>query len=191
MIIVDLETSGINPQRCSILSIGAIDFLNPNNQFYTECRIDPGCEINEKSLAISGFSKEQINDPGKKSVQQILEEFFKWLPENRILAGENPFFDKDFLEHAALKYNIPQNIGRRTVDLHTISFVHQLKRQLISLNVNPNLSLDKTLVYVGLPMRHSSHNALVDAKLEAEAFSRLLFNKGLFEEYAAFPVPFG
>jgi len=33
------------------------------------------------------------------------------------------------------------------------------------------------------------HNALTGSKLEAEIYSRLLFGRGIFPEYKAFPVP--
>ena len=51
------------------------------------------------------------------------------------------------------------------------------------------LNLDRILEYVGLPTRAEKHNALHDAKLEAEAFSRLFQNKGLLSEYATYPIP--
>ena len=35
----------------------------------------------------------------------------------------------------------------------------------------------------------TAHNALEDAKLTAECFSRLMFGKSLFEEYAKFEIP--
>ena len=34
MIIVDVETTGIDPEKHSIVSIGAVDFSNPSNEFY-------------------------------------------------------------------------------------------------------------------------------------------------------------
>ena len=37
MIVIDLETSGIDPMEHSILSLGAVDFDNPEYFFYGEC----------------------------------------------------------------------------------------------------------------------------------------------------------
>ncbi len=39
MIVIDVETIGINLQNHSIVSIRAVDFYKSKNQFYQECRI--------------------------------------------------------------------------------------------------------------------------------------------------------
>ena len=51
------------------------------------------------------------------------------------------------------------------------------------------LNLDTILVYVGLLEEPKPHNGLRGAKLEAEAFSRLFYDKPLLEEYRSFPIP--
>ena len=99
MIIVDVETSGVNPKMNSIVSIGAVDFLDSQNRFYGECRVWDGAEITEISSKINGFTVEQMRDPKKKSVEELIDEFFQWMEplENKTLAGHNPTFDRDFL----------------------------------------------------------------------------------------------
>jgi len=42
MVVVDVETSGLDPQKYAMLSIGAVDFENPERQFYAECRAFDG-----------------------------------------------------------------------------------------------------------------------------------------------------
>jgi len=39
MIVADIEATGLDPRKHSILSIGAVDFEHPERQFYGECRI--------------------------------------------------------------------------------------------------------------------------------------------------------
>ena len=39
MIVLDVEASGTEPALHSVVAIGAIDFDNPGNRFYKECRI--------------------------------------------------------------------------------------------------------------------------------------------------------
>ena len=51
------------------------------------------------------------------------------------------------------------------------------------------LNLDSILEYVGLLRREGTHHALTDAKLEAEALSRLLYGKNLLPEYGGNPIP--
>ncbi len=82
MIVVDVETTGLDPRKHALLSIGAVDFLNPKKQFYGECRMWEGAEVfmgdeyYTCALNINGFTEEQIHDPTKKSVQQLIQEFF-------------------------------------------------------------------------------------------------------------------
>jgi len=51
------------------------------------------------------------------------------------------------------------------------------------------MNLDKILNYVGLPDEPRPHNGLCGAKLEAEAFSRLVNDKSLLEEYGKYSIP--
>jgi len=72
MIIVDVESSGISAQKCSLLSVGAIDFDTPERRFYEECRIFDGAHVEKEALAVNGFSNEQINDPGKQTDRELI-----------------------------------------------------------------------------------------------------------------------
>ena len=58
MIIIDVETTGLDPERCSLVSIGAVDFSCPERQFYGECQAWDGAEVSADALAINGFTKE-------------------------------------------------------------------------------------------------------------------------------------
>lgn len=103
MIVVDVEASGTDYHKHSIVSIGALDFDNPTNQFYDECRIWDGAHIMDEALAISGFSEEEITDTNKKSEAEIVEAFIAWALEvgEHTFAGQNVSFDRDFLKTAA------------------------------------------------------------------------------------------
>ena len=78
MIVVDVETTGVDSKKNSIVSIGAIDFSNPQNQFYQECRVWEGAEIAQQALYINGFTKEQITDKNKPTLKEAIESFIKW-----------------------------------------------------------------------------------------------------------------
>ena len=194
MIVVDIETTGLDPYKNSIVSIGALDFYNSKNQFYEECKILDGAEVEPEALKINGFTLEQISDINKKSLKQILEEFLNWTEEtdNRVLGGHNlADFDVLFLLNSSKKYKLNWQFGRRCVDLHSVCYTHHLQR-----NINPpikdkksNLNLDRILEYVELPQEPRPHHALTGAKMEAEAFSRLIYGKSLFEEYSQHKIP--
>ena len=193
MIVLDCETTGLYPRKNSIVSIGAVEFYNSNNMFYEECKICEGAEIEQKALDINGFTKEQITDPNKKSLEQILTNFLKWIEpcSNITLAGENPRFDIDFLNAATDMYGIRFRFGHRSIDLHSLCIAHHMKRGIILplKNNKSDLNTDKILNYVGLPEEPKPHHALTGAKMEAEAFSRLIYGKNLLDEFSKFDVP--
>ncbi|MEM3431284.1 MAG: 3'-5' exonuclease [Candidatus Micrarchaeia archaeon] len=193
MLIVDLETTGVNPKKNSIVSIGAIDFLHPERTFYEECRPWNGAEIDDDALAVNGFTKEQILDEDRKTLYEAMNNFLKWVSEseNQTLGGHNFGFDWAFLKETAEIYNLSWKPHRRIVDLHSVCYTHHLKRGIIPpLKDNrTDLSFNKVLNYVGLPDEPVPHNALFGAKAAAEAFSRLLYGKSLLDEFKKHPLP--
>ena len=193
MIVVDVETTGLDPRKNSIVSVGALDMYNPKNQFYKECKIWDGAEVSDMALKINGFSREEITNPNKESLDSLVNSFIDWTKDipNATIAGENPSFDRDFLKYSAKMYGIDWKFTHRTIDMHSICYAHQEKRGLsIPLkNSSSNLNSGLILNYVGLPEEPMPHNALMGAKMEAEAFSRLIYGKILLEEFEEHPIP--
>src|SRR5580704_8291268 len=103
MLIVDVEASGVEPWKHSIVSIGALDFANPTNRLYEECRIWDGAHIMDGALQVNGFTTEQITDPSKQSEGDLVHRFLLWSEglQERTFAGQNVSFDRDFLKYAA------------------------------------------------------------------------------------------
>jgi DNA polymerase III epsilon subunit-like protein len=195
MIIVDIEASGVSPIKDSLVSVGAVDFENPSRQFYEECRIWDGAHIEEEALKVNGFSREQITDPKKKTDREVAEDFLRWLnlSNERTLAGQNVSFDRDFLQYTAYRYHLDWPLAHRVIDLHSVCYLHMIERA-ITPPIDPAhrhsaLNLDRVLEYVGVTSKRKAHNALEDAKLETECFSRLFSGKMMFDEYKKFPVP--
>ena len=96
-----------------------------------------------------------------------------------------------FLEETAHRYHVNWPLAHRTIDVHSIAYYHIKKRGIEPPQKNSHsaLNLDRILKYVGLSARAKKHNALEDAKLEAEALSRLLYGKNLLTEYSSLSVP--
>jgi DNA polymerase III epsilon subunit-like protein len=193
MIVVDVETTGINARKNSIVSIGAVDYNNPGNQFYEECKIWDGAEIDPKALEINGFTEEELKYSNKQSVREIVKNFVYWTEdiENKTFAGQNPRFDLDFISVSANKTGLKHSFGYRTIDLHGLCFSHYLTRGLKPpiAGGRTDLYADKIFEYVGLPPEPKPHNALTGAKFEAEAFSRLIVGKNLLEEFRENKIP--
>jgi len=193
MIVIDVEASGVSPEKDSLVSVGAVDFANPENRFYEECRIWDGAHVEKESLAVNGFSKEEITDPKKPTDREVVVAFLAWLEniDERTLAGHNPSFDRDFLQATAYRYHINWPLAHRTLDLHSICYFDILKRGISRPNTHGHsaLNLDAILTYLGLPPEPKPHNALTGALVETEAFGRLFYEKPFLKEFLRYPMP--
>ena len=83
MIILDIETTGIDFNKCGIWQIGALDFYNPENYFLEEARIDDEDLIEEGALKINGKIEQELRDPKKQSQKQLLENFFELINDHK------------------------------------------------------------------------------------------------------------
>jgi DNA polymerase III epsilon subunit-like protein len=193
LIVVDVETTGLDPGKDQIISIGAVDFASPHRTYYKECRLSRGVKASRDALEITGFSLVSLKDTNKPTLREILRDFEKWTAKcnERTLAGENPWFDATFLRRAFREHGLSWPFGHRYVDLHSLSYatMMRIKKRATASGGKSGLSLDETLRCVGLEPRKGFHNALGDAKLEAEAFSRLIYGKALFKEYTKYHLP--
>ena len=193
MIVVDIETTGLDPERCQIVSIGAVDFSNPSRTFYRECRVARGAKITKEALTITGFTLKELHRRDKPELKSILASFLRWAKasDDRTLAGENPWFDASFLRRAVSAYGFEWPFGHRMVDLHSVCYSRMLQLGVTIPRVEKasGIGLDFTVRLVGLGIVRGLHNALQDAKLEAEALSRLIAGRHLLEEFASYPTP--
>ncbi len=193
MIIVDVEASGTDLNKHSLLSIGALDFDNPENRFYGECKIWNGAHIMEEALEVNGFTREEITDTKKQGDGELVKAFIDWSStcKEKTLAGQNPSFDRDFMQMAAQRNHIDWPFAHRTIDLHSVCFTHMVKRGIVPPVAKGRSDLDSEAImkYVGIPDVKEPHNALNCTITEAEALSRLLYDKKLLLEFEAFPLP--
>ena len=193
MIIVDIEASGTDPNKSSLLSVGAVDFDNSDNRFYEECKIFDGAHVEGAALAVNGFTKKEITDSLKKTDREVVILFLDWLFKCKdwTLAGQNTSFDRDFLMYTAYRYHINWPLAHRTIDLHSIAYYHMVKRGVLPPQKNNHsaVNLDTILKYCGIEVQRGKHNTLEDALLEAEAFSRLFNEKPFIDEYAQYQIP--
>lgn len=196
MLVIDVEASGTEAHKHSIVSIGALDLKNPSNRFYGECRIWDGAHVMDGALAVNGFTMEQITDPNKESEADLVRRFIDWskdLPE-RTLAGQNVSFDRDFVKYAAERAGHTEwNFSHRTLDTHTLCYMHMVNRgmqpPMDKIHRHTALNLDAVLNYCGIPKEPSPHNALTGALSHAEVVARLLYGRKLLPEFAMYDIP--
>jgi DNA polymerase III epsilon subunit-like protein len=195
MLIIDIEATGTNAHKHSILSIGAVDLQNPTNRFYSECRIWEGAHVMDEALVVNGFTLEEINDSTKQTESELVTQFMEWTHSlaNRTPAGQNVSFDRAYLEAACNRAGIQFDLPFRTIDAHTLGVMHMIKRGLVPPfdveHKHSALNLDGVMNYCGIPDEPDPHNALTGALSHAEVVSRLLFDKKLLPEFSQFEIP--
>jgi DNA polymerase III epsilon subunit-like protein len=193
MIIVDVETSGTDTRYHSLVSIGAVDFDNPDDTFYKECHVFEGARIEDEALEVNGMTREQILDKSKPSEAEIIKDFIEWIKDknDHTVAGQNPSFDVGFLIAGAERAGIDISVPKRIIDLHSITYFHMSRRGLAVPHANhrTDLNSDKIMEYVGIQPEPKPHIAINGAKWEAEAFSRLFNDKSMFSEFKEFKIP--
>lgn len=195
MIVIDVEASGTNYQKHSIVSIGALDFDAPDNRFYIECRIWDGAHIDPDALAVTGFSEEEVKSSGRISEGEAVRQLLEWSQHmsDRTLLGQNVSFDRDFLKTAAEREGLSWDMAHRTLDTHSFCWMHMVTRGLTppidQEHRRSALNLEEVARYTGIPEEPEPHNALTGALVHAEVTSRLLYNKKLLPEFQQYDIP--
>ena len=130
MIVIDIEASGVDYEKNSILSLGALDFDNPDNRLYLECQVWEGAHINEESMEICGYSEEEATDATKMTEGQLIAQFLAWAEniEDRTFAGQNVSFDRDYVKAACERAGHAYPFAHRTIDTHTLALHTSRKR---------------------------------------------------------------
>jgi DNA polymerase III epsilon subunit-like protein len=194
MIVLDVESSGLDPKKNSMLSIGAVDLDEPENQFYDECRAWDGAELHPDALAVNGFSQVEARSLEKKSEAEVVAAFVAWAtdrPKDRTLAAQNVSFDYEFVRAACERAGIDFPFAKRTIDVHTLAWAHMVGQGKAPPIEKHHSALSSKAIqeHCGIPEEPKPHNALTGAVWHAEAIARMAYNTSIAPEYAQFPIP--
>ena len=198
MLVIDVETTGIDPLKNSIISVGGI--IIPKNlgdtilNFYNETIIWPGAEISETALEYNGATREEITSNLVRLKQsEMLENLIHFVKhsEDQTVWGHNPRFDVDFLNASFEREGFDFRFSYHTLDQHTLVYAHLLQRGIIPPLKNERSAIggDTVSEYVGVPKEPRPHNGLNGAKWEAEAIYRLVYGKNFHPSFKKYPVP--
>ncbi len=166
---VDVEASGPNPGRYSLLSIGACLVKDPERTFYVELQPTNG-NATQEALDITGLSMAELA-VGGVAPSEAMHRFAEWLEEvsqgkRLVFVAFNAPFDWMFVNdyfHRYLGYN---PFGHSALDIK--SFYMGLTGVCWA-----DTSLRKAAQrYLG--HRYLTHNALQDALDQAELFRAML-----------------
>lgn len=101
-VVIDLETTGLDPEKDQIIEIGAIKFVDGEESEQIEELIDPGMPIPEFITRLTGISDGDVQ--GKPNIDEIFPQLVKFM-ENAAMIGQQVNFDASFLEYHHRKIN--------------------------------------------------------------------------------------
>jgi len=214
MIVLDIESSGIDTGRCGIWQIGALELENPRNSFFQEGKIDEEDIIEESALRVIGKTEENLRDLDKQFQKELILNFLDWTKrcKEKLFLGQNIGWDLNFIQNKCLKYGIMnkfrETVGQRGIDLHTLAqqkYYEVYKKYFLKEKGSSNMNTTTILNFCGIPDKRikikegskqggvekdgNPHNAREDCRLEGEAYYRLTYGKTHFPEYSQFKIP--
>lgn len=198
MLSIDCEMTGLDSERCSILSIGVVDMTHTERRFYGECRVFEGALIQEEALRVNGFTQEDCIDTEKQTVDQLMASLYEFIEASpsHLLLGQNVYLDREFLNNAFKRAGIAFAFNHRIIELHSVAYAELVRRgedtdERVRVGgvKHSTLNLDRILQYVGMPQEPRPHNALTGALVSAEAYHRIVYREKLLPEFLQFEIP--
>lgn len=159
---LDLETTGLNPNRDRILEIGAVKVIGGEITDTYETFVDCQMRIPDKVKELTGIDDSMMkNAESTEAAVRMLVDFCDGLP----LLGHNIIFDYSFVKRQAVNYKL--SFEKKGID--TLKIARQC------LDDVPSKSLTSLCCHFGIGQeRH--HRALDDALSSSELY-KLLANE--------------
>lgn len=170
---VDVETAGPTPARHSMLSLGACLVDDPEQGFYVELRPE-STEVVPEALAVSGLSMADLAADGVPPAEAMAG-LDRWLAEvvpdghRPVLVAFNAPFDWMFVADCLERHLGRNPFGHSALDIKAF--------YMGMAGVSWARTSMHALAPVYLDGRPLTHNALADARDQAELFRRLLADR--------------
>ncbi len=181
--------SGLDIEKCAVVSVGAIDLKNPEKRIYIEMRPFDGAYLDPEALLINGFTEETLKslslsqEEGLLRIKNFLDE-----ASDRNVVGQNVSTDVYFLNRSFLRAGIDCKIPYRVLDLHSMVCAKLLlnKEDIPMEERKSTLNLDTLLTMAGIPEEPKPHIALTGALSAAEVYFRLIEGRAALPEFSQF-----
>lgn len=168
ILVIDVETTGINPSVDTIVQLAALILDKDNLEICHEFSsfIRPESSISENAKATHGLDENALRNAENSC--DVLLKFQNFAPPTVLLAGHNVSFDVNFLKKAYTRCNLSFPFDYHTIDIWSIAFfmlgASDVKLETYSLSVLAN--------YFGIA-RSEKHDALEDVRVSAHILKSL------------------
>lgn len=159
-VLVDIETTGLSPQRDEIIEIGAIKVKDNKIVDTYSSLINIGKKIPYFITELTGITTEMITNEGKDK-EEVLREFVDFAGDN-IIVGHNVNFDINFIYDKCEKY-LNTYLSNDFIDTMKIA------KKLVS---TPNYKLGTLADYFNVDY-NGAHRGLKDVEITYEVYNKL------------------
>lgn len=160
VVLIDLETTGLRPDRDEIIEFGAIR-LGGDEETEFSCLVRPAGPLPQRIAELTGLTDGVLQEQGL-AMDRALEQFLAFIGRDR-LVGYNLPFDMAFLRTAC------QRAGRTMPANRSVDLLNLARRKLSGVS---NFKLATLAAHFALPQQ-ASHRALADCRLMKEIYEKL------------------
>ncbi len=163
-IVVDLETTGLSADACTILEIGAVRIAGLQRVERFQTLVDPGRPIPSRITALTGIDRSLID--GAPPLERAIRAFFDWAGggTSAVFVAHNAQFDERFVRRALAAHGLPDWAG-------PVVCTRKLARRLLP--ALRRYDLDTLSAQFGIA-NGARHRALGDAEATARALLELV-----------------
>lgn len=169
IVIVDIETSGLDPERHEILEIGAVIFDSKTLAIIDalDLRVKPEHPEtgDARAFAVNGYNAEEWADCMDLKLALYM---FKVRTEGATFCAHNAIFDWSFLLKASEKTGVALHFDYHKLDLLSIAWAKIPHEKVQS------WSLKTICAYLGIPPEPKLHRGLQGAMKEYEVYRTLM-----------------
>jgi len=172
-VMLDLETTGLDPYSSRIIEVAMIKYINGQKKDVYCQLINPEIHIPSSATQINGISDDMVCNQPK--IYEVLDQIYDFI-NGEIIAGYNIEFDLKFLSSAFAR-------GNKHIDNVIALDVLQVVKETIPQNETKDRKLSTMKEYFGLQC--DSHRALADCETAFQVLIRCLKikeNKALQEK---------
>ncbi len=155
LVALDLETTGLDPQRDSIIEIGAVRMRDGQVVDEYSQLVNPGVHLPREITDITGIGPEQL--VGQPAIEDVLSEVVRFVADVPVI-GHNVNFDMDFLARQGV---LRGNLRLDTAELAAVLLPRASRYSLGNLAAETGIELQQ------------AHRALDDARATAGLYWKL------------------
>lgn len=174
IVLTDIETTGLDPERNEIIEIGAVIFDSATLEVLEEfeIKVKPLYTSNsfflEQAKMLNGYSEKEWEDA--YPIYQALS-VFSYKTKDCVFMSQNVTFDWSFLQERFKNDNIEHSLHYHHLDLSSMVFAKYLQ---FFTDSPDNLSLKNLCKIVGVEPEPEIHRALTGAKTAFEVYKKLV-----------------